>query len=114
MSTYFIGFVAGVCISSVILLVTISIKLLTYSSEVYAMNKTILTYIDRIDKVTQNTLSAADNFVDALRATEQMNHNGLFPMFGNPMDTNDIKKSFEDTIKNFEDDDDDEDGWKKK
>ena len=106
MNGYLMGFVAGVCIVSALTVLGISIRILTYISEMYIISKTTLSHINRIDQVTQNTLMAADNFVDALRSAEQMP-----PFFGQ---TDDMRQSFEDTIKNFEEEDDDEERWKKK
>lgn len=80
--------------------------------------------LTKIEKVTDNTMAAAENFVDALReSAEQM------MMFRPPNmrrqrgdDTeqfDDLRKSFEDGIRRMEEDDDEEgdeepeDKWKK-
>jgi hypothetical protein len=71
--------------------------------------------VNKIEKVTQTTMVAAENFVDALQSSAeqiqriQMNDNDPEDDF------RDLRTSFEEGIRKFEEDEDEEgeDKWKK-
>ena len=67
----------------------------------------------KIEKVTDNTMTAVENFVDALReSAEQMMMfrppNMRRPKGDDSEQFDDLRKSFEDGIRNMEEDDDEE------
>ena len=84
-----------------------------------ALNLALLK-LNKIEKVTDNTMSAAENFVEALReSAEQM----MRPPNMRKMDSaqfDDLRKAFDEGIRQMEEDDEDEDieegpqeDWKK-
>jgi hypothetical protein len=70
-----------------------------------------LVKINKIEKVTDHTMTAAETFVDALRESaeqmQMMNPSAIDKM--NPDSFDDLRQSFEEGIKGMEDDSDDED-----
>jgi hypothetical protein len=76
--------------------------------------------LSKIEKVTDTTMSAAENFVDALResAEQMMMRPPNMRKLGDNEQFDDLRKAFDEGIRQMEEDDDDEgeepeDNWKK-
>lgn len=135
MNTFVIGILVGVALFSLVWLVITLQKvytmLLEFRAAVDTLNKSIQLLIyktNKIEKMSESTMQAAETFVDALRASaeQMMRHPGMPMPPGNmhPDSFDDLRKSFEDGIRNMEDgfedtdeDSDEEEGpnepWKK-
>ena len=126
MNMFLIGVLVGASSFALIYLVMIISKLhagmmyLHQSSD--SMGKAvnmILLKLNKIEKVTDNTMTAAENFVDAIReSAEQM----IRPPNLRRMDSGqfeDLRKAFDEGIRQMEEDDDEDEGedqeenWKK-
>jgi len=120
MNMFLIGVLVGAGAFALLYLVMIISKIhagmIYLHQSIDAISKAVnmsLLKLNKIEKVTDNTMAAAENFVDAIReSAEQM------MMFRPPNmrrsksdDTeqfDDLRKSFEDGIRNMEEDDDEE------
>lgn len=75
--------------------------------------KLVLSRLQKLEQISIATMGAAENFVDALR---ESNEDG--PPLVSPSDMNfdDLRETFENGIRKFEEesDDDEGEGWKKK
>lgn len=120
MNTFLMGIVAGFVLFGIVALVAIfnrmQLEIGRLSKETENMNKAlqmILLKITRIEKVTIETMNAAETFVDGLRASaEQIQMLPPRRGRGNPESFDDLRQSFEDGIKDMEhgmDDSDEED-----
>ena len=75
--------------------------------------------LSKIEKVTDNTMTAAENFVDALResAEQMMNRPPHMKPFNDGEQFDDLRKAFDEGIRQMEEDDEEgeepEDKWKK-
>lgn len=118
MNTFLVGIVVGFVMFGAIALVLIfnrmQLEIGRLSNEVENANKVLqmlLLKIGRIEKITIETMNAAETFVDGLRdSAEQM----MPPRRGrgNPESFDDLRQSFENGIKDMEhgmDDSDEED-----
>lgn len=126
MNMFLIGVLVGAASFALIYLVMIISKL--HAGMMYlhqsadnigkAVNM-ILLKLNKIEKVTDNTMTAAENFVDAIReSAEQM----IRPPNLRRMDSGqfeDLRKAFDEGIRQMEEDDDEDEGedqeenWKK-
>jgi len=79
--------------------------------------------VNKIEKITENTMTASENFVDALRESAEQMMNTRRPRIRRDNDAeqfDDLRKSFEDGIRHMEEGDDDDEGeeeqedWNKK
>jgi hypothetical protein len=118
MNTFVIGLLTGFVIFGIFAAVVLFYKMSQEISMIHRIIQIIGLKINKIEKVTQTTMVAAENFVDALQSSaEQMQR---FQMNGGESDSEDdfqdLRTSFEEGIKKFEEDEDEEgeDKWKKK
>ena len=126
MTMFIIGLFAGMAAFALIASVVIFNKLQLEVAAMHRMMQVMALKVNRIEKTSQTTMDAAETFVDALRSSaEQMMimrppPRGQMP----PEGFEDLRKSFEEGIRRFEEnemDSDDEDSegegeepWKKK
>lgn len=102
------GIILGLCVVVFPVLLLAAMRLIEAITETIGLLKTIVMQLSKIEQVTMATLSASENFVDALThadARAQINDDGF----------EDLRKSFEGGIKDFEDttEDEDDEPWKK-
>jgi hypothetical protein len=70
-----------------------------------------LTKLAKIERVTDNTMIAAENFVDAMReSAEQMMVRPPNKKFDDSQQFDDLRQAFDDGIRQMEEDDEDEEG----
>lgn len=114
MNTFVIGVLTGFIVFAVFAAVVLFYKMSQEIAMIHRIIQIIGLKINKIEKVTQTTMAAAENFVDALQSSaEQMQrqHNGE----QSDDDFQDLRESFEEGIRKFEEDEDEEgeDKWKK-
>lgn len=123
MNTFVIGVIAGFVLFAVMATVVIfnkmQLEIARLAKEAENMNKALqvmFAKINKIEKVTQTTMEAAETFVDGLReSAEQIQMMQMRnPRMRGPMSPegfDDLRKSFEEGIKDMEEgmDDSDED-----
>lgn len=112
MNTFVLGvLVGGAVVGIIAALVFINTKLKTVIAQLHILTGKMV----KMEKITENTMIAAENFVDALQSSAQQM--GMRPLQGPPGsadDFTDLRETFEDGIRNLEDDsDEDEEPWKK-
>lgn len=123
MNTFLIGIVAGFVMFGVVAAVALVYKmhqeitrLATSTEALHKAVQLLFMKVTKIEKVSITTMNAAETFVDALRASaEQMMMRPPHRIDGSD-NFDDLKRSFEDGIKGFEsdvDDEEDEDGERK-
>ena len=128
MNMFILGVLAGVVIFAVIYSVFMLNKLHSGLIVIHQMIENqgkaaqlLFMKINKIEKITENTMTASETFVDALReSAEQMMH--MRPPHLRKDDGSeqfdDLRKSFEDGIRHMEDDDDEgeeePEDWNKK
>jgi len=102
------GIILGLCVVIFPVLLLAAMRIIEAITETIGLLKTIVMQLSKIEQVTVATLSASENFVDAL-------NNADMRMINGDENFEDLRKSFEDGIKGFEDapDDDDQEPWKK-
>jgi len=128
MTMFIIGLLAGLGTFALVVSVYTFNKLQLEVAAMHRMMQVIALKINKIEKTTDATMNAAENFVDALRnSAEQMMVMRPGPLKGQmpPGGFDDIRKSFEEGIRRFEenemnesDDEEDSEGegeepWKK-
>ena len=132
MNTFTIGVIAGFILFAVMATVVIFNKMqlevarLTKESEnIHKAMQVMFSKINKIEKTTEATMNAAETFVDGLReSAEQIQQQFMRPprMRGpmSPEGFDDLRKSFEEGIRQFEEDEDSDDDsdeqqepWKK-
>lgn len=105
MTMFIIGLFAGMAAFALIASVFIFNKLQLEVAAMHRMMQVMALKVNKIEKTTDATMNAAENFVDALRnSAEQMLVMRPGPMKG-PMPSggfDDIRKSFEEGIRRFE------------
>jgi hypothetical protein len=107
--------VGGAVVGIIAALLFINTKLKTVIAQLHILTGKMV----KMEKVTETTMLAAENFVDALHSSaHQMGmrpFNG--PRTGSPGDFDDLRETFEGGIRNLEDEpedsEDDEENWKK-
>jgi hypothetical protein len=107
--------VGGAVVGIIAALLFINTKLKTVIAQLHILTGKMV----KMEKVTDTTMLAAENFVDALHSSaHQMGmrpFNG--PRTGSPDDFDDLRETFEGGIRNLEDEpedsEDDEENWKK-
>ncbi len=115
MNTFVIGLITGFLVFGIFAAVVLFYKMSQEISVIHRIIQIIGLKINKIEKVTQTTMVAAENFVDALQSSAeqiqriQMNDNDPEDDF------RDLRTSFEEGIRKFEEDEDEEgeDKWKK-
>jgi hypothetical protein len=128
MNMFLIGVLVGAASFALLYLVMIISKIhagmIYLNQSIDAMSKAInmsLIKLNKIEKVTDNTMVAAENFVDAIR--ESAEQFMTRPPHGKPMDDgqfDDLRNAFDEGIRRMEEDEDAEEGenpdnkWKKK
>jgi uncharacterized membrane protein len=128
MNMFMLGLLAGIAvfalIYSVFMLNKLQAGLILLSQNLDAHGKAIqmmFLKVNKIEKITENTMQASENFVDALReSAEQMMsmRPGLRRDEDDSEQFDDLRKSFEDGIRRMEEDDeegeeDSDNKWKK-
>jgi predicted small secreted protein len=131
MNTFIIGVLVGIAlfalIYAVVMLSKLHAGLILVHQNLDAQSKALqmaFIKINKIEKVTDHTMSAAENFVDVLReSAEQMmtiRPLNLRGQRGSEMEQfDDLRKAFDEGIRQFEEDEEDEEGeepdnkWKK-
>ena len=128
MNMFVLGVLAGVVIFAVIYSVFMLNKLHSGLILVHQMIENqgkaaqmLFMKVNKIEKITENTMTASETFVDALRESAEQMMNMRHPRIRNDDEQfDDLKKSFEDGIRRMEEDDEDEDSeegpqedWKK-
>jgi len=108
-----IGIIVGLCIVSFPVLILGVMRIMEGITDTIGLLKTLILQLDKIQQLSMATLSASENFVEALNSAEQNMRNGEMFVPGESFD--DLRRSFENGIKDFEDapDDEDEEPWKK-
>jgi hypothetical protein len=120
MNMFLIGVLVGAASFALIYLVMLISKIhagmIYLHQSIDSIGKAVnlsLMKLSKIEKVTDHTMTAAENFVDAIReSAEQMMMFRPPNMRKGKDDTeqfDDLRKSFEDGIRHMEDDEDDED-----
>lgn len=114
MNTFLLGMLAGVGIFGIIMLIVLTFKMAQEVAMIHRIVQILGLKINKIEKVTQSTMIAAENFVDALQqsAEQFQQHHGKTELSD---DFGDLRESFEEGIRKFEEEDDEEgeDKWKK-
>ena len=127
MNMFLIGVLVGAACFAILYLVTVISKIHTGMIYLHQSMDTItkavnlsLVKLNKVEKVTDNTMTAAENFVDALReSAEQMMRPPNIKRLDDNEQFDDLRKAFDEGIRKMEDDDDDEEGeepedkWKK-
>lgn len=112
MNTFILGLlVGGAAVGIIAALIFINNRLNVIIGTLQILTNKVV----KIEKVSESTMHAAENFVDALQSSAQQ-------MFAQQSDRppadefQDLRETFEDGIRNLENEDDDEDkeDWKKK
>jgi NurA-like 5'-3' nuclease len=127
MNTFIIGVLVGISLFALIYAVVMLNKLhggmILLHQNIDAQSKALqmaFLKINKIEKITENTMQASENFIDALReSAEQMMT--MRPGLRRDDDSeqfDDLRKSFEDGIRQMEEDDeegeeDSDNKWKK-
>jgi hypothetical protein len=126
-----VGFVLFGIMASVVIFNRMQLEIAKLAKDTENMNKALqmmFMKINKIEKITQTTMDAAETFVDAIRSSAEQMMVMRPPTRGNmsPEGFDDLRKSFEEGIRKFEenemnDSDDEEDSegegeepWKKK
>jgi hypothetical protein len=128
MNTFIIGVLVGISLFALIYSVVMLNKLhggmILLHQNIDAQSKALqmaFLKINKIEKITENTMQASENFVEALReSAEQMI--SMRPNIRRDDDSEqfgDLRKSFEDGIRRMEEDDDEDsdeerEDWNKK
>ena len=107
------GIIVGLCIVSFPVLILGVMRIMEAITETIGLLKTIVLQLSKIEQLSMATLSASEHFVEALQNAEQNMRNGEMLVSGETFD--DLRRSFENGIKDFEDipDDEDDEPWKK-
>lgn len=107
------GIIVGLCIVSFPVLILGVMRIMEAITETIVLLKTIVLQLSKIEQLSMATLSASETFVEALQNAEQNMQNGEMLVSGETFD--DLRRSFENGIKDFEDtpDDEDDEPWKK-
>jgi len=128
MNTFIIGVLVGISlfalIYSVVMLNKMHGGMILLHQNIDAQSKALqmaFLKINKIEKITENTMQASENFVEALResAEQMMNMRpGLRRDIDDSEQFDDLRKSFEDGIRRMEEDDeegeeDSDNKWKK-
>ena len=114
MNTFIVGIAVGFVLfgimASVIIFSRMQLEIARLAKETDNMNKALqmmFLKINKIEKVTQTTMDAAESFVDGLRVSaEQIQQQMMRPPRNgkiHPDSFDDLRKSFEEGIKNIED-----------
>lgn len=110
MENIFIGLIAGVAIVGFIALITANIRLTFLITEMSTIIKTMYVAINKIEQMTQATMQASEDFVDALHKVAeeqdqrmQMPPTGFFKVFKSE-DGRHSASSFEELIKKMRND----------
>lgn len=123
MNTFGVGIIVGFgmfgIMTSVVIFNRMQLEIARLAKEADNMNKALqmmFLKVNKIERITQTTMEAAETFVDGLReSAEQLQQHMIPPpRMGkqHPDSFEDLRQSFEDGIKNMEEgiDDIDEDG----
>jgi hypothetical protein len=107
------GIIVGLCIVSFPVLILGVMRIMEAITETIGLLKTIVLQLSKIEQLSMATLSASEHFVEALQNAEQNMRNGEMLVSGETFD--DLRRSFENGIKDFEDapDEEDDEPWKK-
>jgi hypothetical protein len=115
MNTFLLGMLAGVGIFGIIVIMVTVFKVSQEIAMIHRIVQILGLKINKIEKVTQSTMVAAENFVDALQQSAEQFQQHYRKAEPND-DFGDLRESFEEGIRKFEEEetDEDEDNWKKK
>jgi len=128
MNMFVLGVLAGVTVFAVIYSVFMLNKLHSGLILIHQMIENqgkaaqmLFMKVNKIEKITENTMTASENFVDALRESAEQMMNMRNPRIRRDDDAeqfDDLRKSFEDGIRRMEEDDDEgeeeQEDWNKK
>ena len=126
MNMFALGVLAGVIVFAVIYSVFMLNKLHSGLILIHQMIENqgkaaqmLFMKVNKIEKITENTMNASETFVDALRESAEQMMNMRHPRIRNDDEQfDDLKKSFEDGIRRMEEDDDEgeeeQEDWNKK
>lgn len=118
MNTFLLGMLAGISIFGVVILLVLTFKMSQEIAMIHRIVQILGLKINKIEKVSQATMEAAEGFVDALQSSaEQMMQQQQQSQQESSSDQfEDLRESFEEGIRKFEEEegDEDEDNWKKK
>ena len=119
MNTFIIGVLVGIAlfalIYAVVMLNKLQSNLISVHQNIEAQSKAlqmVFLKINKIEKVTDNTMQAAENFVDALRESAEQMMNMRQPRLRNQDDSeqfDDLRRTFDEGIRRMEEDDDEDD-----
>ena len=93
-----IGIIVGLCIVSFPVLILGVMRIMEGITDTIGLLKTLILQLDKIQQLSMATLSASENFVEALNSAEQNMRNGEMFVPGESFD--DLRRSFENGIKN--------------
>jgi hypothetical protein len=112
MQEFFVGMLTGVAIFGILTVIVLLFRMHTEQTIIKNTLQLVWARLTKIEKLSEASLSAAENFVDALqRSAEGM---GFVPPPIEGDDFRDLRDTFEDGIRNLEDEqDDDQENWKK-
>jgi leucyl aminopeptidase (aminopeptidase T) len=114
MNMFVSGILVGFGVFGVIAIIVLLFKLYTDILTIKNALQLMWTKISKIEKMSESTMSAAEGFVDALRRSAEGMMGMQDPMHGTPDEFRELRETFEDGIRNLEDDsDEDEEPWKK-
>lgn len=116
---FLMGILVGCLLSGILVAIALLNKiqnsLVDMSADVLQLNKATQLHaikLNKLEQMSQITMGAAENFVDALQQSTRDMHMRLPPE--GPDDFQDLRDSFEGGIRNLENEpDDDEENWKK-
>ena len=116
MNTFFLGMLAGISIFGVVILLVLSFKMTQEIAMIHRIVQILGLKINKIEKVTQTTMEAAEGFVDALQSSAEQMIQQQQSHQESPDQFEDLRESFEEGIRKFEEEEgeEDEDNWKKK
>ena len=115
MNTFVIGLLTGFVLFGIFAAVVLFYKMSQEISMIHRIIQIIGLKINKIEKVTQTTMAAAENFVDALQSSAEQMQRHQMNGDDSEDDFQDLRSSFEEGIRKFEEDEDEEgeDKWKK-
>ena len=116
MNTFLLGMLAGISVFGVVILLVLVFKISQEITMIHRIVQILGLKINKIEKVTQATMEAAEGFVDALQnsAEQMMQQQNASQDSSDHFE--DLRESFEEGIRKFEEEEgeEDEDNWKKK
>lgn len=120
LQTLFVGAVIGVTLLLILAIFAVVSKLNNDLTKLMSAFNVLNAKVNRIEQISLATMTTSENFVDALRESNrelEMEMDEEPPLLSSNEDVSfdDLRESFENGIKKFEDDSDEDDAepWKK-